>query len=568
MKMVGDIETYISSPTVERCNILYDGTKYYVFKNFDEMFIKLTSTPIVCYEIFYHFGGGFDFMFAMNSIIKQYMDWIERLTIIMQGSLAIQINIKFKNRKNIILKDSYALFRCALNPLAIKLLGKGKTLEIDVKTFDSLPDEEVIEYCKNDCKILWDCLSIYQKLLKQPLKLTAASNSLQFFKTHYYKYNLKAIRPPDVYDELKSYAFAGRVDIFKRECKDGVFLDVNNFYPSIMREIGAPVGNVIGVYNKANLERAGFYVIKLTKMPDLHIPFLPLHFDNKLYFLNCMDRYYRVTTYELKLLLKYKMSFKIIEGYEFNIDKTFFSDYIDYWANEIYKDPSIKIIAKLLQNSLSGKFFQNTDNEIIEFGKKDEMCEILNEELNLYKRKTHSNDCFHQPQISAWIWSAARTKLYEYLLKYQQHVCYADTDSLVIPESAIDYNDIDEFKIGKLKIERKFKHGIFLAPKFYGLNDVVEGNTKIDFLYKIKGFDKQCIESNVTFDLFKQSLNIGDAEFEIKKNAMKRLRGVISTNNFVQFKEMTKTAKKMKIKRKLINNIDTVPFKLIGENLI
>ena len=67
-------------------------------------------------------------------------------------------------------------------------------------------------------------------------------------------------------------------------------------------------------------------------------------------------------------------------------------------------------------------------------------------------------------QISAGITAYARIDMFPYISR--EDCYYTDTDSIVI-KSPLPEEDVSPTVLGKLKLEKKIKKAIFLAPKAY-----------------------------------------------------------------------------------------------------
>jgi hypothetical protein len=88
---------------------------------------------------------------------------------------------------------------------------------------------------------------------------------------------------------------------------------------------------------------------------------------------------------------------------------------------------------------------------------------------------------------------------------------YSDTDSIYIDRLLLE-EFVNSKELGKMKLEGIYQRAVFLAPKFYGLEDE-EGNITI----KIKGLSQKAIqENNITLDTL-ESLLEKDKVIEAKQ---------------------------------------------------
>jgi len=160
---------------------------------------------------------------------------------------------------------------------------------------------------------------------------------------------------------------------------------------------------------------------------------------------------------------------------------------------------------KLLLNSLYGKFGQKTISWDV-VGKTDvEQCYTMTainpitKQRELYRihegiieRSAGSKEAYDAlPAIAAHVTAYARMYLYSLIRAAgDRHVFYIDTDSLFVDEEGLanlsDY--IDEYDLGKLKLETVSSYIDIRAPKDYTIED----------REKIKGVRKyaECVELN------------------------------------------------------------------------
>jgi hypothetical protein len=224
--------------------------------------------------------------------------------------------------------------------------------------------------------------------------------------------------------------------------------------------------------------------------------------------------------------VKYGYKFEIIKGYKFKKDNLF-HDYVNDLYNlrlQYKKGEAMNMIAKLLMNSLYGKFgmkdemtkleiFNNfTDqdksfiSEIIdtygtsikyinEFGDYTIICRnysplYFNEKIEIY----HGSEV--NIAIASAITAYARIHMSFFKNNPDFKLYYSDTDSAIVDtplsEALIGNN------LGQLKLEYKIKKAVFLAPKVYGL--ITEDNEEI---IKVKGLKKNV---KLTFNDLEQLL--------------------------------------------------------------
>jgi DNA polymerase type B, organellar and viral len=251
-------------------------------------------------------------------------------------------------------------------------------------------------------------------------------------------------------------------------------------------------------------------------------------------------------------------------------------NYVDFLYNLRSEYPSghpLNLIAKLLLNSLYGRFgmddnFVNIDvihkDYYSDFENKflDNITEII--DLGDYKivfyNSEESNEDIgtHNVSISiaAAITAYARIHMSQFKNNPQINLYYTDTDS-IYTDSEIDSNLIDNKILGKLKLENTCRKAIFLTPKVYCL--VTESGKTI---YKVKGLSHSI---ELTFNDFKQLLF---KESLLQKLQTKWIKN-LEEGNISVIKQLY-TLKVTNNKRKLVYDendklIGTVPY-IINEN--
>lgn len=569
-----DIETYIKTMEFRLMTVFTrdknNAEVVYEYKHISDFFKEfLTQSRYYGtrkYVFYAHFGGGFDFYYFLEVLFDVYT--VKDFKTIVAGSNMLTMSFSIKGVK-FVFNDSYALFRASLKKVIKALCNTKKLMDLSVVSLDKFGDRRVFEYCLQDSRQLYDALINYNKMIEFPIALTAASLSMDIFKTDFLRHQWPKIG--ESYErDIRQWQHAGRVDVFKRYGKDISFFDINNFYPSVMQANGAPIGlpRLVTKINKRD-EIAGFYQVRLTEFPEETIPFMPVKLEHKLIFVNSTELDYFITTHEIELLDEYGYKYNVIRGYEFELDTGFFEDYVTYWNDKRNESPDYKFLAKNMLNHLSGKFSQKSELTSIEQGDKLEADEWwLSEEYKIKSKPKKVITDFMNPQISTWIWSGARTKLWEYL-KLVEHdgLCYCDTDSVVCETRKFPKALLDKNTMGKFKNERNCKEAIFLAPKMYGFvrqDDV--------FDYKIKGFDvgfREHTITNVTEQLFRDKLANKEVEFTLDTKRIEKIKTVIKKSSWLLFTKHSKKIINANIKRRLdADGIGTKPFTYINGGLV
>jgi len=248
-------------------------------------------------------------------------------------------------------------------------------------------------------------------------------------------------------------------------------------------------------------------------------------------------------------------SFEILKGYQF--DKgNIFKDYV----NKMYelrlhytKGHPMNLIAKLLMNSLYGKFGMKLDTTRIDmFDTSNETeNEIFNDMLEVYGetiqdyiqidshyltvRKSflqykynEEEDMFHGLDVNIAIASAitAGGRMWMSIFKNNPefNLYYSDTDSVVIDRPLPDHMVGKE--LGQVKLEHTVNRSVFLAPKVYGLV-TVDGEEII----KVKGVVKEQLADIHIQDLEQLLIKDSSKEFNQEKWFKKVIEGEITVSD-------------------------------------
>jgi DNA polymerase type B, organellar and viral len=188
-----------------------------------------------------------------------------------------------------------------------------------------------------------------------------------------------------------------------------------------------------------------------------------------------------------------------------------------YSLREEYPKPhAMNLIAKLLLNSLYGKFGMKVERTIVDIFNLnvdadklalrrllDTVAESIQDHVELGNNRylfvrsalsdIMNDDTFHGSDVNIAIASTITAGARVYMSTFKNNpdfnLYYSDTDSIVIDRQLDD--KLIGTQLGQVKLEHVINKAVFLAPKVYGFIDV-EGNEVI----KIKGVTDE-ITSNI-----------------------------------------------------------------------
>jgi hypothetical protein len=256
--------------------------------------------------------------------------------------------------------------------------------------------------------------------------------------------------------------------------------------------------------------------------------------------------------------IKYGYQFEILNGYQF--DKgNIFKEYVLKMYNlrlQYDKTDAMNLIAKLLMNSLYGKFGMKLEStKIVMYDTSTEYgYEELQEDIKLYGESIQDyvnidkifyliirdsfislkydkeEDMYHGQDINIAIAAAVTggARVHMSCLKNNPdfNLYYSDTDSGVTDRPLPSHMVGKE--LGQFKLEHIINRAVFLAPKVYGLEDI-EGNEII----KVKGVTQE-VANQFTLDTLEELL-IKDSTKEINQEKwFKKVReGEITISDIV-----------------------------------
>lgn len=483
-----------------------DNFKY---GNSIDEFIRFCKDKKENYVLYFHnlkFDGEYIFNYLLNNGYECIKTKKERrdntfTTLISDTGQFYSIEIFFEtqNKKHInkvTIYDSLKILNFSVEQIAKDFNLPIRKLELDYKAnreVGHILTEHEIDYIRNDVEIMARALEI---MFNQNLtKMTIGSDALDNYKKmnkNFKKYF--PILPYEIDKDIRrSYkgGFTYLNDVYKeKETADGIVLDVNSLYPSVMKYEKLPFGSPLFFEGKYEYDLLyPLYVqtlsctfnIKENKIPTIQIKnnlaFIPNEYikssDGDVVTLT-------LTNIDLDLFFEH-YDVNVIEyhgGWKFRSIKGLFSGYIDYWSEQKIqakkdKNDALYRISKLMLNSLYGKFGLNPDVR----GKFPYLNEDGIVKYGMYPKETRES--IYIP-VASFITSYARRKtittsqsIKDYTTnKYGiDYYIYSDTDSihlLNIDENELSsFVDIDDYKLGAWKLESKFKRGKYLRQKCY-----------------------------------------------------------------------------------------------------
>jgi len=523
-KLDSEVEAFVYSvaifdlsrdPIAERL----DGFRRFLgFSDLFDTFIREDKKQRATYWFLVHnlgYDGIFIIYWALSMGLTEAGDEIKRneFRVLQKQSTIYKIAINYRN-VTFIFEDNYCK-----NPAKLQKLGelvgyqfthKGKE-DIDYlkprSTFDVTPEE--LDYIIDDVA----SLALIHKKLNTNARLTIGSTAFNDFLTNRSPFKRNA---EDDYKLIRwrynqafpnalnvklfgDYYLGGMCDLIDAE-PDHVYktpihcYDINSMYPFAMLGL-MPMGEAMEeAYDPhKDYTRGTFrYFLKIR----FHIETIKVNYYVAKHSRDMFDPHTDVIIPELLPIIKSCYTFRkfeVISVYKFASISNLFGPYVSthYETKKTATDPINRTKAKLLLNSLYGKFAQRTDTYRIHY-------ELIDGLLNTTTEKETIETKAYHP-IAITITQKSRVLLFKTI--HQLHeagykVYYTDTDSIKTDANPETFQKItgnlDQDRIGAWKYEGVATESVFIAPKKYLMmngDDVIavgmSGINKMDHDYRM-----------------------------------------------------------------------------------
>ena len=426
-------------------------------------------------------------------------------------SLEICFNKDENKTEKITIYDSLKIL-----PFSVEAIAKGFNLPISKLEIDYDEKREIghiltpqeIDYLRNDVEIISRALlTLFNQDLRQ---MTQGSNALYDYKKIVGKKNFSKWFPIPDYDFDIRQSYRGGFTYYdpRRQGQDigeGIVLDVNSLYPSVMYYQPLPYGEGIFFEGKYKPDKLyNLYVQMFTCQFELKENYIPtiqlknnLSFIPTAYLSSSEDEEVTMclTSVDLELFFEHYHVYNITwhNGWKFKSTTGLFKEYIDKWnavkmESTLNGNKAMRTLAKLMLNALYGKFALNPnvqskipyyDNGIIKY--------------TLGEKETRNP--IYIP-VGTFITAWARHKTITSAQKVYDRFLYADTDSLHLIGTEIPKGlEVDPVKLGTWKHESTFTRARFIRQKTY--IEEIDGELNIT----CAGMPSRCYK-HVTWDNF------------------------------------------------------------------
>ena len=596
-----------------------------LFSMFMDQLLSKSFMEVKKVIVYAHNLSGFDGIFLMKHLLAHGK--VEPL--LFNGKL-MSINLKTSSGKTVIFKDSYLLLPQSLRKLCeafniatpkgyfpfvltdifyIGILPKINYWgNIPLSAYTQLINkfnrkvwsfkEESIKYCQLDCLSLHKVLTQFNELIFSEFKLnvhkplTLPALAMKIYKTNFMPKDLLYQIPAEVDQNIRQSYTGGAVDVYiphnrinplSKRFKKLYYYDVNSLYPTVMSLLPMPVGKPIAFEGNIRLVEPnafGIFQCNITSPAKLQHPILQRRIKGHGTVAGLGTWTGWISSMEMDNAVKFGYTFEIIKGYQFE-QGDLFSKYVTKMYNlrmEYDKNHPMNFIAKLLMNSLYGKFGMKLEKTTVDIfnlnltadkialkallskvGESIQDHVELGDNKYLFVRSTISNlldeDSYHGSDvniaIASTITAAARVHMSIFKNNPNFNLYYSDTDSAVT-DAPIEPKYVGKH-LGQLKLEHNVRKAVFLAPKVYGLID-----EKGQEIIKVKGIVKEMLADIHIQDLELLLIKDSSREFSQTKWYKKVIEGEISVADVAYAHKVTSN----KRDSVYINNIysNTKPF--------
>uniref|UniRef100_A0A896Z909 DNA polymerase n=1 Tax=Coniophora puteana TaxID=80637 RepID=A0A896Z909_9AGAM len=510
-----DIETVLKAGKhVPYLFSFYDGAnRYSFFENEGKnLFKTMLNSRYRGRTVYAHNLSRFDIIFLFKTI-GSLLNEGYKISVLKKEDKIISITIVKGKNTCLVLKDSLLLLPSSLDKLAknFKLeVGKlvepvytgvgneeykSDSLEHYSKAIERIEDftewkNKIQVYCEQDCIALYDILHSFHHLVKCKWNIditnysTIPSLAFAIYRMHHMPEDTIPLTKGKVFDFLKQSYTGGSTEMYKPNAIDKTLYcyDVNSLYPAVMSRSLYPCGNMFQYEGDISiLENYWIGETKVETKKDLYQPFLQIHHKTKsgMRTVAPNGKFSMVINSEEALNAKnsghYSIDLANSKGYYFEKQESLFYNYVSemYALRKEYpKSDPMNLIAKLLLNSLYGRFGMAPQTVESSFMKGDDLTTLAAKEGIKVDYQEVDKDLFFvevddgkikgSQNVSLSLASAvtahARVFMSQFKNNPNYNLYYTDTDSIFIDKPLSDAWVNDE--LGFMKLEYKLKDAV------------------------------------------------------------------------------------------------------------
>jgi hypothetical protein len=407
--------------------------------------------------------------------------------------------------------------------------------------------KENIEYCKDDCEILWEWAMGFQTKCVQdihvPLMATIGGMSMQSWVRNYQD----RIYGQSSFPMMLEAYYGGRTEMFHKGFLEGpiVVADVRSMYPTQMLEAFPDTSTLVRSKLATHEYGVGYFELFV---PPSFAPPLPYRYENKLFFpTGRIEGHY--TYAEVRNALKHgAIKLKERVGIGTNVGCYPFKQFIlEFYRLRNSGDALDKTLYKLLMNNLYGKYAQHGDHTVL-YGEQQEVNELRQLKRKLgplwaYNEKEDGVAPRSNYMWGVYITSMARIHLHKLLVDVERTnnpMLYCDTDSVFWKKES----DVrPKYKMGTelgMMDEEIYDRGNFYTLKGYVLEKEKDGEI-------IRKTASKGVPTRLAHEFFET----GKATFRKPNRMREALRREIGLN---YWEEVEKNMRTVYMKRKVFED--------------
>lgn len=499
-------------------------------------FMDTLSTLEYSILIYFH-NLSFDGEFILWHILEQGYEYQEEIDksyiaktfepIIDEMGSIYCIKIRLENLNVVEIRCSYKLFPKSIEDIG-EMVGVKKLKEThnydELKNYGSIndiPDEE-ISYISNDVIIMCRLIKYLNEVgINSMTMSTSAYKNWRKDKYMLCKNELIKDENEEINEIVRKSYRGGITKPNNKYCgqliENAMSFDVNSLYPSVMYENPMPIGmgKIYNTIEECINDKRPLYIVVLAvpyaKVKKGMHSFIgnqsgfsyirKYSYDDEMYnkTLYLWDKEYKL----FNMIYENNAIISKVVGYKCTCNV--FKDYIERWykVKENAKTPAERQLAKLMLNSLYGKFGMNSHR----------VSKIPYYENGVIKYKYKDNDTtYYDKKIASFITSRARVKYATMMNLCGDDFLYGDTDSVYIKGSEIPKQFkgiIDDKKMGYWAYEGHYKKFKVLKAKCY-IKQLDNG----EIVRKISGCPTEC----------SHLINFENFEFGLKLEGVKKCK--------------------------------------------
>lgn len=455
-------------PTPFSCG-LYDGEEYWQWWGVDCIERMMDQLDVMSPGIVYaHNGGRFDFFFIMKWLLGSEMRIINSR--IISAHLLCQMGAHE-------VRDSFAIMPFALGKFQGEIQKKKIEISKLEKRVRERHKEEILEYLKYDCVVLWNLVSKFCDTFSQKILTIGTASMKELKKVH----DFTNLDESEDHDLRGLYYYGGRVECFRsgiikpRKGQTFKVYDVNSMYPYAMKSVKHPIGKA--THESRDIEDSTMFL----SVTGTNRGAFPTVVKGKILF-DVPYGTFHVTRHEWDVASEFGLFDldRIERCVNYEGRTATFEEFVTKFYNlrieaGINNDEIMKLFYKFILNSAYGKFGQNPDNykEYTITKSSDDLrgdgwdMETLEHGDNyiVWSKPTRDTSRYNVA-TGASITGAARSILLRAIATAKQPL-YCDTDSILCADLPLANKDAS--MLGAWKLECECDSVAIAGRKLYAL---------------------------------------------------------------------------------------------------